>query len=389
MTVLLRRLAPLLSIVLLLGVQVAIGATPASAVSYGTATKISAGGYQACAITPSHHLKCWGDNDYGQLGIGSDLSDQLKPVTVPNLDNVMHVSVGDYNTCAILKGGKLKCWGYNDYGAVGDGTTHERHLPTQVNGLTSGVKSVSVGEYHACALLTSGKVKCWGDNSDGAVGVGTSGDVYKSPKVVDNIKQATQVSAGYYYSCATVNGHAKCWGYNGDGELGDKSVQDKYSPVQVFGLTSGVKQVIAGYYTTCALLKGGKLKCWGYNYYGEVGTGVSGNEYHRPVQVVGMTSGVSAVDTDYYFTCAAQNGHAKCWGDDQYNQLGDGATDPRDVPRQVSGLTSGVTDVDISFYTGCALLKSGAEKCWGWNGEGEVGIDSGNDQIPTPKRVHL
>jgi len=206
---------------------------------------------------------------------------------------------------------------------------------------------------------------------------------------VTGIKNASQISAGYYYTCATVKGQALCWGYNEYGKLGDSSTKDRKRPTQVTGLTSGVKRVSAGYYTTCALLQGGKLKCWGYNYYGEVGSGSSGNEYHHPVQVVGMTSGVSSVDTDYYFTCAVKNEHAKCWGDNEYNQFGDGTVNPSDTPVQVYGLTKNVKQIDISFYTGCALLKSGTEKCWGWNGEGEVGINSTSDQFAKPKTVLL
>jgi alpha-tubulin suppressor-like RCC1 family protein len=383
-----RGLSSLFVLALVVGSLGMVG-TSAAAVAHGTTTQISAGGYSACSITPSKRLKCWGHNGYGQLGLGNDLSDRLTPVLVPGLRNVVQVSVGDNSTCAVLKGGQAKCWGYNSVGQLGDGTTTDRHRPTQVLGLARGVKSVSVGYYHACALRTNGTVKCWGSNNNGGIGNRTSGNEYHRPKLVYGISDATQVSAGLDYSCAMINGRAKCWGANTYGQLGDQTVNDRNKPTQVFGLTSGVKRVIAGYYTTCALLQGGKLKCWGENVYGEVGNGTSGNEYHRPVQVTGMTRGVTSVDSDYYFTCAVRNGSAKCWGDNQYNQLGDGTPKVRDTPRQVSGLTSGVKTVDISWYSGCALLTNGKAKCWGWNGEGEVGIGSMADQIPTPKVVHL
>ncbi len=388
MLVLARRVAPVLVLVIAASVLTTVG--PASAApQHGAATRISAGGYQACAITPSKRLKCWGNNSFGQLGIGSDATDQLTPVRVPGLENVKFVDVGDYETCAILRGGRLKCWGDNGSGAVGDGTTTERREPTQVKGLTSGVVGVSVGTYHTCARLKSGRVKCWGSNTYGQIGNGTVGNEYHEPELVKNIRNATQVSAGYEYSCATVNNRAKCWGLNDDGKLGDRTIQPRDKPTQVYGLTTGVKRVVAGYYTTCAILAHGRLKCWGENSFGEAGTGTSGNEYHRPVQVVGMTSGVTGVDPDYYFTCSTQNGKAKCWGDNALNQLGDGTTYDRYIPRRVSGLTSGVKQVNTSYYSGCALLTSGAAKCWGWNAEGEVGIGTATDQIPTPKRVHL
>lgn len=356
----------------------------------GTATQISAGGLQACAITPQERLKCWGDNDYGQLGIGANGDDQFKPVLVPNLEGVKRVSVGDYNACAVLTGGKLKCWGYNFYGVVGDGTTDERRQPQQVLGMTSGVAAVSVGTRHACALMKSGKVKCWGANDSGELGNGTSGNQFETPQLVVGIKKATHVSAGRNFSCATVKSKAKCWGYNGDGQLGDDTTDDRDRPTQVFGLDKNVKKVIAGYRHACAIVGDGRLKCWGYNGDGEVGTGETSTTYDRPKQVLGMESGVTRVDADYYFTCAVKNGKARCFGDNNSNQLGDGTTDDRDVPTQVVGLTKHVVDIDISWYSGCALLKSGAAKCWGWNGEGEVGInDTVNDQIPTPRHVLL
>jgi len=360
-----------------------------TAASPGSATAISAGGYQGCAITPNERLKCWGDNDYGQLGIGASADDEFRPVLVPKLKNVKKVSAGDYSTCAILSGGKLKCWGYNSYGQVGDGSTKDRRRPTQVTGLTSGVRNVSVGYYHTCAVVKSGKVKCWGHNNYGQLGNGSMDD-FHTPKTTARINNASHVSAGVDFTCATVNGKAKCWGYNSDGELGDGTTDDRKKPTQVKGLDKGVKKVIAGYYQACAIVNKGRLKCWGYNYYGEVGTGEHGNEYHTPQNVVGMDRGVSRVDPDYYFTCAVKNGRAKCFGDNEYNQLGNGDTDPRDVATPVTGLTKNVVDIDTGYYHACALLKSGAAKCWGWNGEGEVGIDDMvNDQIPTPKRVHL
>ena len=390
MSIFARRLSPVLALGLVLGAIVTFTASPASAATPGTAIAITAGGDQGCAITPKERLKCWGDNDYGQLGIGASTDDEFKPVLVPNLENVKKVSTGDDNTCAIVKGGKLKCWGYNDYGTVGDGTTTERRTPKQVEGLTSGVKSVSVGNYHACALLTNGKVKCWGYNYYGAVGNGTSENEFHTPKTVSNIENATHVSAGYYFTCATVNEKAKCWGSNGDGQLGDATTDDRDKPTQVMNLDKNVKRVIAGYYHACAIIGDGRLKCWGDNYYGAVGTGSNTNEYETPQQVVGMQSGVTRVDANEYFTCAVQNEKAKCWGDNAYNQLGNGDTDPRDVPAQVSGLTKNVVDVNTGAYHACALLKSGAEKCWGYNSNGQVGInDAVNDQIPTPKRVLL
>ena len=383
-----RRLAPLFAVGILIAAPVLLVPSTASAAA-GTATRISTGGYHACAITPKERLKCWGENSNGQLGVGAAVDEAYKPMLVPNLKNVKKIEGGGSHTCAILKGGKLKCWGYNSNGQVGDGSTDDRYTPKQVVGMKSGVKQVSAGEYHTCAVKTNGKAKCWGYNGYGELGDRTTDDS-PTPVLVKGSENFSNISAGYSYTCATINEKAKCWGYNGDGELGDGTNDDRNRPTQVLGLDKKVKKVVAGYYTTCAIVRDGRVKCWGENAVGEVGTGVSGNEYNTPQNVVGMDSGVTNVDPDYYFTCATKDGKAKCWGDNDYYQIGNGTTDDSDVRKQVSGLTKNVKTVDTGYYTGCALLENGAAKCWGWNGEGEVGIDDEvNDTVPTPKRVLL
>ncbi len=389
MSVVNRKVFPLAALVLLCGSMVTAGGA-AAAPSYGTARAISVGGSSACAITPTKHLECWGLNNDGQLGIGEDLTDQLTPVRVPGLRNVEKVSVGDYSTCAVLRGGRLKCWGYNGDGELGDGTTTDRHVPTQVKGLTSGVTDVSVGNAHACALLANGHMKCWGDNRSGAVGSGTSRLEYHHAVRVVGVSDARQMSAGVDVTCAVVsNGRLKCWGNNSHGEIGDRSTKDRRRPAQVAGLSSGVHQVVAGYYSTCAVLAAGRLKCWGDNTSGQIGTGVSGGYFTHPVQVLRMTRKVTSVDTNDGFTCAVKEGAAKCWGKNDSYQLGDGTVDPYYVPHQVSGLTTSVSDVGLGFASACALRRNGVVKCWGSNTKGEAGVASADPAVPTPKTVHL
>jgi alpha-tubulin suppressor-like RCC1 family protein len=308
---------------------------------------------------------------------------------VPGLENVTKVDVGDYGVCAILEGGKLKCWGRNDNGEVGDGTTDPHSTPTQVKGLTSGVRQVSVGTNHVCALLANGKAKCWGNNDFGEVG-DRSHDEQHQPTLVQGVEDARSISAGYYFTCATVNSKAKCWGYNEYGEVGNGSDDSTKRPSLVVGLHDGVKKVVAGYYQACAILTGGQLKCWGLNGHGEVGTGSTGGEFHRPQDVVGLAKGVTDVDPDYEFTCAIHIGRAKCWGNNYYGQIGNDGNNDRDVATQVTGLTQNVVDVDTGWYHACALLNGGAEKCWGYNGYGQIGNDDlVHTAIRKPMRVLL
>ncbi len=194
------------------------------------------------------------------------------------------------------------------------------------------------------------------------------------------------LSAGSQHTCAVVNGAAKCWGWNGYGQLGDNSTTSSPVPVPVSGLTSGVTAIAAGTCRTCAIVSGG-VWCWGYNYDGQLGTGASGstNSVNIPVQVNGLTSGVTALAVGDATSCAIVNGAARCWGYNGDGQLGNNSTTSSPVPVPVSGLTSGVTAISVGEGHACAVV-SGTVKCWGRNTYGQLGNNS-NAQSPTPVPV--
>jgi len=181
----------------------------------------------------------------------------------------------------------------------------------------------------------------------------------------------TLVQSSAYHTCAAIRGAAKCWGHNYYGELGNGTNANSNVPVDVVGLSSGVTQVATSLYTSCAIVRGG-LKCWGYNGYGEVGTGTGTPNTNVPVDVPGMTSGVTSVTGGHHFMCAVQNGAAKCWGYGGYSNLGNGSAADRHTPTQVTGLTEGVTKIQTKHLSVCAL-QNGAAKCWGYNGWGQLG----------------
>ena len=182
-----------------------------------------------------------------------------------------------------------------------------------------------------------------------------------------------QISTGRYHTCAVLtSGAAKCWGYNGWGQLGDGTRTDRWAPVQVSGLGSGVSMIAAGDHHTCAVLASGAAKCWGNNTFWQLG---DGTQTHRwaPVQVSGLGGGVSTVAAGGSQTCAVlASGAAKCWGYNWYGQLGDGTQTERGAPVQVSGLGGGVSTIAAGGSHTCAVLVSGAAKCWGYNGSGET-----------------
>ena len=335
-------------------------------------TAIATGIYHTCALTDAGGVKCWGFNKFGQLGNGTT-ADSSIPVDVIGLTSgVTALAVNGFFACALTTGGGVKCWGYNNSSQLGDGTTTNRSTPVDVSGLTSGMAAIAAGTSHACALSSAGGVKCWGINQSGQVGDGSTTNRPTPVDVKGLSAGVTAITAGTIHTCALVGGGAKCWGYNQSGQLGDGSTTNRSTPVDVSGLTSGVKAITAGNYHTCAITTGG-VKCWGINFNGQLGDGSTTNR-SSPVDVTGLASGETAISAGYGHTCAlASGGGAKCWGGDNFGQLGNGTLVQRSTAQDVTGLASGVTAIAAGDVDACAVTSAGGVKCWGNNGWGQLG----------------
>ena len=301
---------------------------PASAVHV---VQVRAGGNHTCLLTPSGRVVCWGWNFEGRVRIrGLPLG-------------VIAITTGGNHTCALTRRGGVKCWGDNLSGQLGDGSQHQRRNPVDVMGLTSGVAAISAGGDRSCALTDTGGVKCWGASPTGD---GTWDRRLKPVAVKGLRKGVVAISVGSYHACALTRGHGlKCWGENYAGQLGDGTKKSRLAPVDVVGLGSGVDAVAAGGGHTCALTVGAGIECWGYNGGGQLGDGTKKSRL-TPVDVVGLSSGVSSVTAGSGFSCATTDaGAAKCWGSNNFGQIGDGTLLDRLTPVDVVGLAAGATMV--------------------------------------------
>ena len=255
---------------------------------------------------------------------------------------IQQVTLGVSHACAIVSGGKLLCWGDNHYGQTGiDGTWPDDHGPVEV--IADGVTEVASGFRATCAVARSALI-CWGDNIGGRFGNGTSGGVLRPTRILD--KGVSLVAMGTGQTCAVVTGALWCWGSNqygqvGNGEAGDTVV----APTRI--IATGVTSVSAGAQNTCAVVSA-VLWCWGSNEIGQIGTGTLGGygaKVLHPAQVI--ADGVTAVSAGYGSTCAVVSGALWCWGNNDGGELGSSSVEDM-VPKPTQILKNGVTAVSSS-----------------------------------------
>lgn len=386
---------------------------------------VAAGHNYSCAVLTSGALKCWGENYSGQLGLGNTDIYGLTSSTIgsglPTVDigqTVKYVTAGEHNTtCAIRADDETVCWG-NGYGyllgtgewnnTIGDSSGEMGSALTPVDFGSSYAVTLSEGDDHICALLASGAVKCWGQNGDGQLGInGTTNFGYISelgtnwPAVDLNGHTAVAVSAGAAHTCAIIDtGAVTCWGLNSYGQLGygdttNRGSADLGSAIQTVNLGSGrtATAIAAGGYFTCAVLDDGTLKCWGYNASGQLGqdsTTTLGDNSSEMANLTAINLGdgrtakrvYASRRADLDYTCAILDNNAlKCWGENGNGQLGVGDGNNRgDAAGEMAllgtvNLGTGQTAAQVAMgemHT-CVLLTSTDIKCFGKSNQGQLG----------------
>jgi len=380
--------------------------------------KLTAGASHTCAIMTSGSTYCWGANGNGQLGAvtGNTNSDSIAALVrdgdKPAGINFVTVSAGSSHTCGITSDSLAYCWGYNGNGQLGNGSVAASPTPVLVSGNLR-FKSISAGGNHTCAVTGNGstvatksQVYCWGYNGQAQLGDSASAttsnipvrvrwpDALKNNAAVDTGVKVLQVTAGGNHTCAIVATFAAyCWGYNYYGQLGDGAVlisggqgANRVAPGTTAGPFAWGSISAGGSYTCGVLRANGNIYCWGENYYGTLGDNTGGvfseaDNKSSPVLVNSLSW--SSVSAGSLHTCGILGGAAYCWGYNGNGLLGIGSTTAQtfNTPQAVSGGLS-FTNVDVGGNHTCGRTAAGVY-CWGYGGNGQLGSPGSPKTVPT------
>jgi alpha-tubulin suppressor-like RCC1 family protein len=355
--------------------------------------------HSTCVVRADGQVRCWGDGSFGQLGGGNVVTQSLNPVTVLKPDNtplagVVDIRGGGQHFCALTSWNELYCWGNNSNGQIGIGTLggsepYARLLPP----MGGTVADFDLGSYHSCAVNDSGAVYCWGSDSFGQQGNSTPTGEVSSPAMVSGLGFVSQVALGGNTTCVNESGSAKCWGSDNLGMLGNNSgtqVDVNAPPGAPVSLPDPVLQLAAGPNTVCAVLVSGAVHCWGGGASGQMGNGSysSVNDGPVPSVVDGIAPGylASKVSVGTQHVCAMASGNVMiCWGEGNFGQLGNGTVVMQAIP--VYPNIEPVLDIAMGMNFSCAIYPYGPV-CWGENTSGQLGLgDTAGRNVPTPVTV--
>lgn len=410
---------------------------------------IATANFQACALLTDSTVKCWGTNAYGELGLDStvaavgsqpsDMGDNLQRARLGR--PVRSLVAGRYHFCALLDNGDVKCWGQNDKGQLGVGDTIPRGTSTAPGqsvedsevdlGVGRTAISIAAGGSHSCAILDNGGVKCWGWNGgqDGpnVAGTGQLGTGDTAPRgdgpleMGDSLpyvplpsgRTAVALAAGYVHTCAELDdGTVRCWGDNAYGQLGTgttvscgnagtQCLGDRLVAVE-FGSGRRARTIVAGADHTCAILDNGVVKCWGINELGQLGIESVAPQGDTPATLgdnmkfvsLGTMRTARAIAANWRNTCAwLDDGSVKCWGMNDVGQLGIGGTMLHGHAPGTMGdnlpaayIREALSQGNTAMHN-CQIFDDGSVKCWGQNGTGQLGVGDTNNRGTSPGQM--
>lgn len=367
-----------------------------------TTSRIAAGRWHTCVLTGSGAVRCWGASDQGQLGYGATNVIGDEPTDVLTVDvqlggPALELAAGGDNTCVLQAGGVVRCWGRNTFGNLGLGDTNNRgdaagEMPPPPVPLGGPAVRVTVGEFHACALMASGAVRCWGFGGDGRLGRGDEQSIgdQSSDNMLFDINVGGTVSdifAGGYHTCALLtSGQVRCWGRGyllGSGQTSNVGDEPNEMPPPPVLLGPSPSFVAVGTFHACAQLGNGEVRCWGDGYRGQLG--FPEMSYYGDQSSEVITSSVplgqpalTVAAGDVHSCAIMQDNTLRCWGDGAFGKLGYGnedtlGDDPTDILDVPVPLSHPVIDVAVGFFHTCVIVSTGAARCWGYGHAGRLG----------------
>jgi alpha-tubulin suppressor-like RCC1 family protein len=363
-------------------------------------SRVAAGSAHSCAVADDRTVRCWGWNDFGQVGNAGNLAEVATSVsglfTSQNRPpDVLTVVAGAIHTCAV-RVDTIACWGANESGQIGDNTTIDRFGAVHL--AIVGAIDVALGISHTCALLQNGSVRCWGDNTFGQLGTGNRNPQIRATTAtnVSGLTDAVALGAGLFHTCAVrVNGQVVCWGYNGSGQLGNNAKEPpcdpsvapcgQTTPSTVLNMSQAV-DVVAGETHTCALRANGRVRCWGNNESGQLGDGTFAESLDA-TEVEDLEN-VKVISAGWHHSCAlTASGNTLCWGANFNGQLGNDSRDASGVPVFVLDLPIDAVDLASGNTHSCVLRAMGSLSCWGSNEFGELGSPPVGPPSEDPRTV--
>jgi alpha-tubulin suppressor-like RCC1 family protein len=369
------------------------------------AESMTVGQHHSCIIYDDKTMTCSGYNAYGWLGIGYQTPSphsekEHLPVDFPAGVKIAKAVAGHDSTCAIDTNNHLWCWGSNSYWESGVGDTQSYYYSPErvLIDENETIIEIAIGNNHKCALTDSQQIYCWGQNNYGQTHFDTNkyGYIVK-PTLIDiptNVNPVSISTKDLHTCILSEIGAVYCWGYNGQGQLGDGTQTNRDKMVQVIlPYSDPAVSVVTGYRHTCALLESGDLKCWGYNNYGQLGVkSKTPSFYSYPTSVLDLPIEPIDFDLGYEHTCALLKTQTIwCWGNGVYGQLGDGTNtgmntnNDQGLHREVlqsynSDSFYNSVDIQLGYHTSCSIFDSGRVGCWGWNAHGMHGDGSSSSR---------
>jgi alpha-tubulin suppressor-like RCC1 family protein len=334
------------------------------------AAQVSVGYAHACIQLVDGTVRCWGSNQFGQLGTNMP-GDSSTPVPVQNLSNAQAVAAGYQQSLALLTDGSVMVWGtrVTGYDSSTSTSTYTAYpIPSPIQNL-SGVRNVATSRStdRVCAIMQDGTVREWG--------FGTASNraptFSASPSTVSGLSGVSVVTMGSGFDCALGGGTVKCWGFGAEQELGNGSSNESWTdiPAPVTGFSATPLKMSSGDFHTCVVLSTGGVQCWGANSYAQLGSGMSPNDLFstgNPLTAAGVTGADDVVAGEDTTCIILGTGAMRCWGTDIDGELGDGMSYNYTLsPVDVQGLGKEVTSASGGLYNNCAVLKNGSVKCWG------------------------